>query len=114
MFFADYPVSGAVDTGASFVGYMPPEGTLVFHLWRELSEVRDSLTDIGLPYYNFDSYRRGFEYSRLFDIGYLGDLWCEVTGLPFDKNRAEMLIEMNVQRDIEKLRSRICRGLAEQ
>lgn len=113
MVFADYPVSGAVDTGASFVGYLPPEGTRIFHLWRNPSEVAASMRAIGLPSYCLDEYRMGFEYSRLFDVGYLEELWNKVTGLPFCKERAELLVEMNVQRDVEKLRKRLCRGLAQ-
>lgn len=110
MVFADYPVSGAVDTGASFVGYMPPDGTSTFHLWRDPSEVAASMRAIGLPPYCLDGYRMGFEHKRLFDIGYLEDLWGRVTGLPFCRERTEQLIEMNVQRDIGKLRKRLCRG----
>jgi len=82
MVFTDHPVSGAVDTGASFIGYLPPEGVNVFHLYRDPGEVRRSLRSAGLPYYPLDDYRRGFEYARLFDIGYLEDLWGRVTGLP--------------------------------
>ena len=110
MKFADSPVSGAVDTGAAFVGYLPPEGTRIFHLSRDIWEVQKSLMRIGLPTIDLSCYLTGFEYGRLFDVGYLENLWGEVTGLPFNKERAEMLIEMNVQRDVEKLRKRLCLG----
>jgi ABC-type transport system substrate-binding protein len=114
--FADYPVSGAIDTGASFIGYLPPEGVKTYHLYRNPAEVKISLRRAGLPIYPMDDYRMGFEYGKLFDVGYLEYVWGEITGLPFDKTRAEMLIDLNVQRDIpalkEKLRNRIWHGLA--
>jgi len=104
MRFTDHPVSGAIDTGAAFVGYRPPEGVRVFHLYRDPLEVRRSLRRAGLPVYDLSDYRGGFEYGRLWDIGYLENLWGEITGLPFDRERAEMLINLNVQRDIGKLK----------
>ena len=105
--FADYPVSGAIDTGASFLGYLPPPGTLVFHLWRDPAEVADSLRKIGLPSYDLSAYMRGFEYAKLFDVDYLEKLWNLVTALPFNRERAELLIEMNIQRDVELLMRRV-------
>jgi hypothetical protein len=103
-------VSGAVDTGAALIGYTPPDGVEIFHLSRDLTEVAKSLQRIGLAAYDMSNYRRGFEHSRLFDVGYLEWLWGIVTGLPFDRARAEMLIEMNVQRDMDKLRRRLWVG----
>ena len=114
MVWHHYPVSGAVDTGASFVHYVPPEGVEVFHLWRDLAEVNWSLRRMGLPTYDMGDYKRGFDYQRLFDVGYLEEVWGKVTELPFDRPRAKMLIEMNVQRDLgllsEKMRTRTCLG----
>ena len=107
MFFTDHPVSGAVDTGASFVGYLPPEGVHTYHLYRDPLEVKRSLRRAGLPLYPMDDYKMGFEYGRLFDFGYLEYVWGEVVGLPFDRARAEMLIELNVQRDISSLKQRV-------
>lgn len=107
--FLDYPVSGAVDTGAAFIKYAPPEGTNIFHLARNHAEVKESLKNIGLNSYDLSAYKSGFRYSDLFDIDYLEVLWGIVTGLPFDRNRAEMLIEMNVQRDVGLLTQRLAR-----
>ena len=102
--FAPYPVSGAIDTGASFINYFPPEGVRVFSLHRDLGEVRKSLSRIGLPDYDFSNYRfNGFCYERIGDIDYLEHVWDEITGLPFDRARAEALIEMNIQREIRTL-----------
>lgn len=104
VYFPSYPVSGAIDTGAAFIGYVPPEGVEIFHLARDKQEVADSLKRIGLKSYDLSAYRSGFRYRDLFDINYLEVLWGLVTKLPFDRNRTEALIEMNVQRSISALR----------
>ena len=109
MVFADRPVSGAIDTGAAFIGYRPPEGTEIFHLSRDKVAVLSSLARLKTYKWDLSKYKTGFEYERLFDIGYLEDLWNKVTGLQFDKERAEMLIEMNVQRDMAALQARAIR-----
>ena len=106
-----HEVSGAVDTGASFIGYEPPEGVRVFHLWREPDEIRLSLARMGLPSYDLSSYKRGFEYKRLFDVSYLEALWDEVVGLPFDRGRAQMLIDLRVTVDFPRLMQRIARSM---
>lgn len=110
MVWHHYPVSGAIDTGAAFVHYEPPPDVAVFHLWRDLAEVNWSLRRQGLPTYNMTDYRHGFDYRRMFDINYLEELWIEVTELPFDRPRAEMLIEMNVQRNMDALAKRVRRA----
>lgn len=107
IYFPDYPVSGAIDTGAAILGYIPPDGVEVFHLCRNKQEVADSLKRIGLPTYDLSRYKSGFQYRDLFDIDYLEIVWGVVTKLPFDRNRAEMLIEMNVQRSISALTHRV-------
>lgn len=109
VYFPEYPVSGAIDTGAALIGYKPPEGVEIFHLARDRDEVVSSLQKIGLKPYDLSAYKSGFRYRDLFDINYLEVLWGLVTHLPFDRNRAEMLIEMNVQRSITALLHRIRR-----
>ena len=113
--FSDYPVSGAVDTGAAFIGYEPPDGTLIFHLSRNVTDVAKSLRAIGLEPYDFANYwTGGFQYERLFDIGYLRELWIEVTRFPFDRERTLALMRMNVQTDLNQLRTLLWRGLQRQ
>lgn len=109
MYFPDYPVSGAIDTGAAFLGYRPPEGVEIFHLCRDKGEVAASLKKIRLPSYDLSAYQSGFRYRDLFDVNYLETLWGLVTQLPFDRARTEMLIEMNVQRNIGALAHRVRR-----
>lgn len=109
VYFPEYQVSGAIDTGAALIGYKPPEGVEIFHLARDRDEVVSSLQKIGLKPYDLSAYKSGFRYRDLFDINYLEVLWGLVTHLPFDRNRAEMLIEMNVQRSITALLHRIRR-----
>jgi hypothetical protein len=109
MEFTDHPVSGAIDTGAALVGYLPPANTEVYHLWRNPLDVGISLRRMGLQAYNMCAYKRGFEYNKLFNKFYIRDLWDRVTGLPYDEARAEMLIEMNVQRDLAAVAGRMAR-----
>ncbi len=104
VYFPEYPVSGAIDTGAAFIKYVPPEGVEVFHLTRPYWEVTESLKKIGLPSYDLSAYKSGFQFRDLFDIDYLEILWGLVTKLPFDRLRTEALLEMNVQRNIGLLR----------
>jgi hypothetical protein len=110
VYFPDYAVSGAIDTGAAFLGYKPPEDVELFHLDRDKYEIRKSLERIGLKAYDLSAYASGFRYRDLFDVNYLENLWGLVTRLPFDRDRAEMLIEMNVQRNIGLLQYRIIRS----
>jgi hypothetical protein len=104
VYFPEYPVSGAIDTGAAFIKYVPPEGVDIFHLGREKDEIAKSLERIGLKSYDLTAYRSQFRYRDLFDVNYLEMLWGVVTHLPFDRLRTEALIEMNVQRSIPALR----------
>lgn len=114
LYFADYPVTGAIDTGAAFVGYKPPEDVEIFHLSRDKYEVKKSLEKIGLKSYDLTLYRGGFRYSDLFNVDYLEILWGLVTKLPFDRLRTEALLEMNVQRNIgllqHRMRAKQCLG----
>ncbi len=112
VYFPDYPVSGAIDTGAAFLKYIPPEEVEIFHLFREKDDVYASLKKIGLPSYDLSAYRSGFKYRDLFDIDYLEVVWGLVTKLPFDRLRTEALLEMNVQRSISQLTHRLARAYA--
>ncbi len=49
-----------------------------------------------------DELRRYFHrtcelYERLFDLGYLRELWTEITGREFHVERARQLIDMHVE-----------------
>lgn len=109
VYFPEYPVSGAIDTGAAFIKYVPPEGVDIFHLARDKQEVAESLKRMGLPSYDLTAYKSQFRYLDLFDVDYLEVLWGVVTKLPFDRNRTEALIEMNVQRSVSAIRTHLMR-----
>lgn len=109
IYWPEYPVSGAIDTGAAYIGYKPPEGVEIFHLARDKQEVAASLKKMGLPSYDLTAYKSQFRYRDLFDVDYLEVLWGVVTHLPFDRNRTEALIEMNVQRSVSAIRSHLMR-----
>jgi hypothetical protein len=38
------------------------------------------------------------QYKNLWDIDYLATVWDTIVGTPFDRERAEYLVEMNIQR----------------
>ena len=107
--FTHHEVSGAIDTGAAFVGFVPPDDCAVYHLYRDEVAVKRSLKSLGLPVYDLSRYSQGFEYDRLFDVDYLEELWTDITSLPFDRARAEMLVEMNVQRSLPGIARRLRR-----
>lgn len=104
-----YRVVGGIDTGAAYmleqVRRLPVR---LYALTRNADEVRRSLEVLGLPALEFPQLDLPtFEYARLFDVGYLREMWTELNGPGFDAVRAAQLIEMNVQRDIEKMRARL-------
>lgn len=104
-------VSGAICTAAALAGFKPPEGVRTYSLSRDPDAVNRSLVNSGLPAMDLSMYPTGgFVYERLFDIDYLESIWAEVVGLSFNKRRAEMLIEMNVQRDLSKLFNKLREG----
>ena len=68
------------------------QGLPALHDWRRFRERTEGLMT--------------FRYERLFDIGYLREVWAEIVGSPFPYERAQELIEMNVQHDIQTLAAR--------
>jgi hypothetical protein len=106
-----YRVVGGVDTGGALVldeirSRLP--GVRLYALVRDPLEVRTSLEALGLPSFDYPALDLPtFEYARLFDVGYLAWVWEELCGPGFDAVRAEMLIEMNIQRDLKRLVGKI-------
>jgi hypothetical protein len=102
-----YRVVGGVDTGGALVldeirRRLP--GVRLYALVRDPEEVRASLEALGLPWFDYPTLDLPtFEYARLFDVGYLSEVWEELCGPGFDPVRAEMLIELNIQRDVKRL-----------
>lgn len=102
---------GCVDTaGTMFRQYVESE----LGVYRILSLIRDpedcikSLRNIGfagcLP--EFKPFGRFIEYRYLSNVDYLEDLWGWLFCTDFDKDRAERLIEMRIQRDANSVLSK--------
>lgn len=103
-----HALRGCVDTGAAHFLDRLPSGLRLYSLTRNAQDARDSLERLGLPVIESPAVDApAFHYERLFDIGYLREIWAEIVGSPFDELRAAMLLEMNVQRDMDSLRKRV-------
>jgi hypothetical protein len=105
-------LEAAVDTGAYlFRNRMKAEKT--FALVRSVKDCNRSLKKLGLLPVAEDQniLAPTFCYERLFDIGYLSELWALVRGTPFDVERARMLVDLNIQHRVDRvLGDRICLG----
>lgn len=115
-------IVGAIDTAA----YLNPDAILeaiprarICVLLRDPLEITRSCKKLG---YFFNGYVERFrleaisgeriEYAQLRDIAYLRDLWARLIGTTFDEERAQQLLEMNVERDVGRFLA--CRPRAEQ
>jgi hypothetical protein len=47
-------------------------------------------------------------YARLNQIAYLYEIWNMIVGTEFDQERAEYLVEMNIQRTFSSVKARVC------
>jgi hypothetical protein len=103
-------IVGAVDTLAHRLGKV--NGFREYALVRDIAEIKRSADRLcyGIDAMGaLDQFTQATSgmpviyYDRLHDIGYLADLWQEFIGTPFDKERAELLAQMNIQRDVRRL-----------
>lgn len=101
---------GAADTGAYL---FPVSAPREYALVRSPQAVTYSLVKKGLmPLQDWELFHARtqglvtFKYELLFDVGYLREVWMEVVGTAFPHERAQQLIEMNVQHDIHTLAAR--------
>lgn len=96
-------LEAAVDTGAYLFPELKAEKS--FALVRNVRDCNRSLARLGLlqvaEYQGFNL--PTFYYERLFDVGYLADLWAVVRGPGFDKERAEVLIDLNIQHRLDRV-----------
>ena len=109
-------VVGGVDTRAYqyAAGLMLslPEARFL-SLVRDPAEINASVHKLG---YSFDAPTERekldalqldpIHYENLRDIEYLCALWAHLIGTPFDEERAQHLIEMNIQRDVKRFMAR--------
>lgn len=105
---------GAIDTGAFYrpdkvKSELPKARCYV--LFRESADIQKSLDKAGLPFNAAEESGRLknvtqnmpiIEYDLLTDVHYLKDLWIDVIGTAFDRERAEAFVGMNIQRDMKK------------
>lgn len=106
-------VNGAVDTGAfrnPAEVYRAFPSARYFSLYRDPLEINASAQKLGS---SFDATTKTLpehqriEAARLSDLDYLEQLWARIHGTPFDRDRAALLTEMNIQRDIVKFSKRL-------
>lgn len=104
-------IVGAVDTGAYI---QAPEiwnsfpKAKFFSLVRDPHEINKSSRWIGIE--NYDAYKERevldslkhekILYSKIWDLGYLEEIWDRVIGTRFDSERARLLKEMRIERDV--------------
>lgn len=90
----------------------------MYALVRNSDEIEASLSKLS-PITFRDDYDRfysrtfdlvTFRYDSLFNLDYLELVWNTITNSPFPHARAELLIEMNIQRDFDKLVRRVGRA----
>jgi hypothetical protein len=105
------PGSGGVDT----LAYTRPE--LVgryrsFVLKRNYADIEASSRRLGVGYQapkaEFERVTKGLpeiDYHKLRDLSYLQEVWDKIVSTAFDRDRARLLVDMNIQRDLEKFRS---------
>jgi hypothetical protein len=97
-------LDAAVDTGAYlFRDRMQAERS--YALVRRVADCNRSLLRLGLaPGAEYQGMEMPtFFYERLFDIGYLAELWAQIRGPGFDEERARMLIDFNVQHRLDRI-----------
>ena len=107
-------VVGAVDTSSfispeRFTEAVRPDRTAM--LLRDPAAIRISSARLG---FEFPAYAHQIrmvaalpgvfqiQYEHLHDMGCLRELWAHLIGTPFDDERAAQLVEMNVQRDLQR------------
>lgn len=105
-------IVGAIDTGAMYyadkIWDSIPKAKF-FSLCRDTFEIDKSCRWHGLE---FDAFKEREKldvlkherilYSKFGDIGYMEEVWDRVIGTKFDSERAKIIMEMRIERDITK------------
>lgn len=110
------PVVGAIDTSAYQRPFKPEEFVCKkFVLHRPLCDIKQSLKLRGWVmdmdkeaerFYKVAGNLPAIYYTMLFNVDYLERLWELIVGDGFDKQRAQQLVEMNVQREFTAIKRR--------
>jgi hypothetical protein len=97
-------LDAAVDTSA-YLFREKVKADKYFALVRDVAASNAALVKLGLPPVAEPQVEGVpvFRYESLFDVGYLEDLWGMVRGDGFNRERAKMLIELNVQHRLDML-----------
>jgi hypothetical protein len=111
-------VVGAIDTSAYAEPPKLPSEVQTFILWRDWQDVEQSSLRMGFDVDVRTQQRiltmnvpmspgNTIRYKDLGNLNYLETLWKEIVGTEFDRERAEYLVEMRVERSVESIVRRL-------
>jgi hypothetical protein len=112
------PCVGGIDTSAYLNTLKIPENVKVYYLWRDWRDIQQSSLRMGFDIDVETEQKRFFanlpslhpkitiKYKDLDSLDYLELLWTEIVGEGFDRERAEYLVEMKVERSLESVMKR--------
>lgn len=111
-------VVGAIDTSAYLDPPTFPFEVKTYVLWRNWTDIEQSSLRMGFEV-DVQTQQRiltqniritssnTIRYKDLHNLDYLEVLWKEIVGTEFDRERAEYLIEMQVERDVDAIVKRL-------
>lgn len=110
-------IVGAIDTSAYMDPPKFPSDVAIYTLWREWNEIEQSSLRLGfdvdvkeeqkLLVHNIRPLPSNtIRYKDLGNLNYLEVLWKEIVGTPFDRERAEYLVEMQIERSLSAVLKR--------
>jgi hypothetical protein len=111
-------VVGAIDTSAYMDPLVLPKEVKIYVLWRDWESIEQSSLKMG---YDIDvklhqkiftsnleiTPANTIRYKDLGNLDYLEVLWNEIVGTPFDRERAEYLVEMKIERTVVSIVKRL-------
>lgn len=111
-------VVGAIDTSAYVEPLKLPSEVQTLILWRDWQDVEQSSLRMGFEVDVRTQQRiltmnvpmtaaNTIRYKDLGNLNYLETLWKEIVGTEFDRERAEYLVEMRVERSVESIVKRL-------
>ena len=111
-------VVGAIDTSAYVEPLKLPSEVQTLILWRDWQDVEQSSLRMGFEVDVRTQQRiltmnvsmtaaNTIRYKDLGNLNYLETLWKELVGTEFDRERAEYLVEMRVERSVESIVKRL-------
>ena len=117
------PCVGLIDTSAHQKDLAKLENCNYYVIHRDLQEIDKSLKLKGWVINIQEEQKKlhlasaaagciNLHYKWFNDLGYLRNVWDSIVDSPFDQERAEYLMEMNVQREFASVKKRVerCRA----